>query len=136
MWFTYSILPLSQNLSLSGRKVLVFVQFTLHVEYLSTLLSEHGISALRLAGELSTSMDALRRFPDPAEPNVLLLSFERHAAGINLQFCRHVVIVHPFCPPEASDAAFVSVSALHAYEKQAVGHYGHIFPTGASAPKR
>ena len=100
---------------LQGNKVLVFVQWTAHVKYLRTLLKQHGVPSLALAGDVGATMDGLRRFQQDGEPDVLLLSFERHASGINLQFCRHVVLVHPYCPPETTDAAFVAPTpATHA----------------------
>lgn len=108
---------------LQGQKVLVFVQWTAHLSFLQELLSEHGVEALALAGDLPASMAALRRFADPHDESasVLLLSFERHASGMNLQFCRHVIILHPYCPPTASDLTFFSIRSVRAYETQAIG---------------
>lgn len=110
---------------LQDEKVLIFVQWASTLPYLRKMLGEHGIPALALEGDLPTTMDALRRFSRPGDSessaNVLLLSFQRHASGINLQFCRHVIILHPYCPETASDLAFVSMRDVRGYETQAVG---------------
>ena len=50
-----------------------------------------------------------------------MTSSQRHAAGINLQCARHVVIVHPYCTPTARSARQLSLCELDSYERQAVG---------------
>jgi hypothetical protein len=119
---------------LRDEKVLVFVQWSANLHYLKEMLAEQGISALALEGDLTTTMDALRCFSRPVDEdsssNVLLLSFQRHASGINLQFCRHVVILHPYCPETASDLAFVSMQKFRAYETQAIGRVRRYPQTG------
>jgi len=119
---------------LKDEKVLVFVQSVVMLGYLTQMLAEHGVSALALDGDLPTTMDALRRFGRPSgsetSSNVLLLSFQRHASGINLQFCRHVVILHPYCSETATDLAFVSMRNVRAYETQAIGRVRRYPQTG------
>ena len=83
-------------------RVLIFVQFLAHVEYVHALLAEAGIVALALAGDLSTTMDALARFGGAGEPRVLVLSSQHHASGINLQCARNLVLLHPYCTPSAT----------------------------------
>lgn len=102
-------------------RVLVFTQWAAHVAYVRDLLAQHGIQALALAGELAETMDALRRFGQPEEPRVLLLSSQRHSSGINLQAARHVVIVHPYCTPTAASQESISRTQMLAYEAQAIG---------------
>jgi hypothetical protein len=119
---------------LKDEKVLVFVQWVVMLGYLKKMLEEHSVSALALDGDLPTTMDALRRFARPdggdSSANVLLLSFQRHASGINLQCCRHVVILHPYCSETASDLAFVSMRNVRAYETQAIGRVRRYPQTG------
>eukprot|EP00929_Paragymnodinium_shiwhaense_P000820 TRINITY_DN101027_c0_g1_i1.p1 TRINITY_DN101027_c0_g1~~TRINITY_DN101027_c0_g1_i1.p1 ORF type:complete len:920 (+),score=74.32 TRINITY_DN101027_c0_g1_i1:94-2853(+) len=115
---------------LEGEKVLVFMQWTANLDSLRQTLLEHGIEALSLAGDLPTTMDALRRFSLPEGPDVLLLSFQRHASGINLQFCRHVVILHPYCSETASDLSFITMRSIRAYETQAIGRVRRYPQTG------
>ena len=102
-------------------RVLIFVQFLAHVEYVHALLAEAGIVALALAGDLSTTMDALARFGGAGEPRVLVLSSQHHASGINLQCARNLVLLHPYCTPSATYPEAVRYHDLAAFERQAIG---------------
>jgi len=102
-------------------RVLVYTQWASHVSHLHELLSQHGIEALALVGELNETMDALRRFGRPGEPRVLLLSSQRHSSGINLQAARHLVVVHPYCTPTATCQESISRAQMLSFEAQAIG---------------
>ena len=52
---------------------------------------------------------------------VLVLSSQHHASGINLQVARNLIVVHPYCTPSATGPEDVSFSQLRAYEQQAIG---------------
>jgi len=102
-------------------RVLVYTQWVAHVAHLQQLLACHGLPTLALVGDLRETMDALSRFGRPDEPRVLLLSSQRHSAGINLQAARHIVIIHPYCTPTASSQESISRSQMLSYEAQAIG---------------
>ena len=113
-----------------GDKVLIFTQWDAHVRFLSGVLHQAGLPHLSLLGTdaLPARVTTIQRFsssvhgfPSSDADQVLLMSSQYFASGINLQAARHVILVHPYCTANARSAAEVQIADLVSYEQQAIG---------------
>jgi superfamily II DNA or RNA helicase len=83
-----------------GRQVLVFSQFTRMLDLVAQAMSQLGLQALRLSGELSrqqrqAQVDAFQRGECP----VMLLSLKAGGLGLNLTAADTVVLLDPWWNP-------------------------------------
>ncbi len=82
----------------SGRKALVFSQFTTMLQLLRKDLKALGIEALYLDGSLSSEEReiAVNAFQNSAESQAFLLSLKAGGVGLNLTAAEHVILLDPW----------------------------------------
>ena len=75
-----------------GKKVVVFASFNETLQLIENFLCEQGIDYLRLKGNNNEMAETIKLFRTTA--NVLLINSSHHCAGINIEFCDHMVLFH------------------------------------------
>ena len=94
-----------EEVQASGRKALVFSQWTETLRRLRESLGRFG--ALEYHGGMSTTArdEVIRRFRHDAGHSVLLLSYGAGAVGLNLQFAQYVFLFDRWWNPAIEDQA-------------------------------
>eukprot|EP01102_Stenamoeba_stenopodia_P023167 TRINITY_DN9896_c0_g1_i1.p1 TRINITY_DN9896_c0_g1~~TRINITY_DN9896_c0_g1_i1.p1 ORF type:complete len:637 (+),score=134.37 TRINITY_DN9896_c0_g1_i1:119-2029(+) len=108
-------------------KILIFAQWDKLIEQIHFALLSAKIKNEPLSRQLSDRASQLESFKTNSSLRVLLLSYEHHASGINLDAANHVFIVHPYCPKYAQGVSVIPLESAQAYERQAVGRV-HRYP--------
>jgi SNF2 family DNA or RNA helicase len=75
-----------------GKKVVVFAAFNETLHLIEEFLCAQGIDYLRLGGTHNEIERAVNTFRDSI--NVLLINSRQQCAGLNLEFCDHMVLFH------------------------------------------
>lgn len=88
----------------SGRKVLVFSQFTAMIELIAQALEAEGIAYSVLTGQTQQREAAVRRFQEGAAP-VFLISLKAGGVGLNLTAADTVIHYDPWWNPAAEEQA-------------------------------
>jgi len=99
-------LELVQELTSTVHAVLVFSQFTRHLDLMEAALAKLGIESCRLDGQTppSARAAAVARFQG-GDAQVFLLSLKAGGVGLNLTAADHVVLLDPWWNPAAEDQA-------------------------------
>ncbi len=94
-----------EEIAASGRKAIVFSQWTETIFRLSKHLQRFG--ALEYHGKISpAARDAvIQKFKESPDHHVLLMSYATGAVGLNLQFCNYVFLFDRWWNPAIEDQA-------------------------------
>jgi len=99
-------LGLVRELTDTGHAVLVFSQFTRHLDLVEQALAAEGRPSCRIDGQTSPSSreSAVTRF-QAGQAKVFLLSLKAGGVGLNLTAADHVLLLDPWWNPAAEDQA-------------------------------
>lgn len=95
-----------------GRKTIIFSQFVSLLDLLQIPIDEKGWSCERYDGSMNAEQrnEAIIRFTDKADCNIMLISLKAGNAGLNLVAASRVIILDPFWNPyiemQAVDRAY------------------------------
>ncbi|MDQ3037196.1 MAG: DEAD/DEAH box helicase, partial [Myxococcota bacterium] len=102
----HALVQLLEDVLPRGHRVLVFSQFTRHLDLVREALDARGIASLTLDGSTPVAERARRveRF-QRGEPAVFLISLKAGGTGLNLTGADYVVHLDPWWNPSAEDQA-------------------------------
>jgi SNF2 family DNA or RNA helicase len=88
-------------------KILIFSQFTSLLDLLEVPLHERGVKYQRYDGSMKMDdrAEAVNRFMDEADQQLMLISLKAGNAGLNLNKASQVIILDPFWNPFIEDQA-------------------------------
>lgn len=91
----------------STEKTLIFSQFTSFLDLIEVPLMRKGVSYQRYDGSMKMDerADAVNKFMDDTNQNVMLVSLKAGNAGLNLWKASQVIILDPFWNPFVEDQA-------------------------------
>ncbi|KAF7955746.1 hypothetical protein EAE96_004670 [Botrytis aclada] len=95
-----------------GEKTIIFSQFVTFLDLLQVPIGEKGWKCERYDGSINSKRrdEAIRRFQDKSDCNIMLISLKAGNAGLNLTAASRVIILDPFWNPfiemQAVDRAY------------------------------
>ncbi|TGO66224.1 hypothetical protein BOTNAR_0065g00100 [Botryotinia narcissicola] len=95
-----------------GEKTIIFSQFVTFLDLLQVPLGEKGWKCERYDGSINSKRrdEAIKRFQDKPDCNIMLISLKAGNAGLNLTAASRVIILDPFWNPfiemQAVDRAY------------------------------
>ncbi|KAF7853315.1 uncharacterized protein EAF02_011969 [Botrytis sinoallii] len=95
-----------------GEKTIIFSQFVTFLDLLQVPIGEKGWKCERYDGSLNSKRrdEAIKRFQDKSDCNIMLISLKAGNAGLNLTAASRVIILDPFWNPfiemQAVDRAY------------------------------
>ena len=98
-------MELVREISESGRKVLVFSQFTKMLDILGKELDEENINYLYLSGKTKNRQELVKSFNEDNKHSVFLISLKAGGIGLNLTSADNVIIFDPWWNPSVENQA-------------------------------
>jgi SNF2 family DNA or RNA helicase len=89
----------------SGRKVVVFSQFTQMLDILQHTLNRKHIAHLYLSGKTKNRKELVQRFQNDTTEQVFLISLKAGGTGLNLTAADNVIIFDPWWNPSVENQA-------------------------------
>lgn len=89
----------------SGRKVLVFSQFTRMLDILEQVLAKKKIGHLYLSGKTKNRKELVTEFNESKKKKVFLISLKAGGTGLNLTSADNVIIFDPWWNPSVENQA-------------------------------
>lgn len=96
---------LVEEIILSGRKVLVFSQFTKMLDILKEELKINKIKYSYLSGKTKNRQEIINKFSQDLETKVFLISLKTGGVGLNLTVADNVIIFDPWWNPSVENQA-------------------------------
>ena len=104
------LFSLLEELIASGRKILLFSQFTTMLDLLSGELEKRGIPSVKLTGRTRKRQEVIDRFKNDPEIPLFLISLKAGGVGLNLVEADTVIHYDPWWNPaveaQATDRAY------------------------------
>ncbi|KAF7909511.1 uncharacterized protein EAF01_003229 [Botrytis porri] len=103
---------LLENFQNEGEKTIIFSQFVTFLDLLQVPIGEKGWKCERYDGSMNSKRrdEAIKRFQDKSDCNIMLISLKAGNAGLNLTAASRVIILDPFWNPfiemQAVDRAY------------------------------
>lgn len=76
----------------SMRKVVIFASFDETLTTIQDCLKSQGIRYIKMGGTHNEMHDAVQQFR--TQIDVMLINSQQHCAGVNLEFCNHMILYH------------------------------------------
>jgi len=100
-----TLLEMIEQLSLEGRKILLFSQFTSMLDLVAEQLQSRSIKFVQLRGDTRDRVTPVEEFKTGADIPVFLLSLKAGGVGLNLTAADTVIHYDPWWNPAAEDQA-------------------------------
>lgn len=98
-------IELIEDVAQSGRKVLVFSQFTGMLDILADVLTKRGITHVYLSGKTRKRHELIERFNTDPSITVFLISLKAGGVGLNLTAADNVILFDPWWNPSVERQA-------------------------------